>query len=687
MDNENIKVKKIVLIGLDGMIPELMLRFYKEGVLPNFSQLMKSGVFSTMIPVVQVDTPTNWTTIATGAFPETHGINSFGFHIEGDTFDKVYDMTKNLFPEICNISTRYYMNELSKAEYLWQSAEKADKKVLLVNFPGCWPPNIRKGIVVDGTGPHSSPVSRLSNHGRFSSKGNNDIKLNVIKAFGWQNMPSSNMPPLESCVDAAGQYFYNFNDDWVTHKIMEGTASSEPIPYFLLVLARASSHYDTVILSREKNISNSIAILGIGESTDWITEKFLATISEKIYANMIVREELNTKIEGAFKLRLTDLAPDGKVVTIDRTPIFNLNGWTFPSSIAGDLIDDLLSTETLDKTRRKEEKQYISRKSPLCQVYETVPDMAKGIVETCSFLTKKYPWDILFTQIHAPDGVHHDELNSIFSDSPTYDPAKAAKSWKKIKEIYQILDRMIGEIIKNCVDEHTVTIVLSDHGAIPTKNRVMIEFFLRKEGLITYKKNQKGRLVIDLTKSKIISGINYVTQNIWINLKGRDPSGIVDPADYDRLRSRVIDILISITDPNTGERPISLALRKEDARILGQGGDRVGDVVYFFKEGYTNKFANGITGIDPTDIPEKGFESVVKGPEFGRHHSYLPTAQYGGCSVQAMFMMSGPGVRKNYRRPFPMRTVDVAPTVAFLANVPYPLQCEGMVVGDFLLSE
>jgi len=294
---------------------------------------------------------------------------------------------------------------------------------------------------------------------------------------------------------------------------------------------------------------------------------------------------------------------------------------------------------------------------------------------------------MLFTQIHAPDGVHHDELNSIFPDSPTYDPVKAAKSWRRIKKIYQILDRMIGEIIKNCVDENTVTIVLSDHGAIPTNKRVMIEFFLKNEDLITYKKNQRGRLVIDLTKSKIISGINYVTQNIWINLKGRDPSGIVDPAVYEKLRSRVIDILTSITDPDTGERPISLALRREDAKILGQGGDRVGDVVYFFREGYTNKFANGITGIDPTDVPETGFESVVKGPEFGRHHSYLPTAQYGGCSVQAMFMMAGPGIKKNYRRHFPIRTVDVAPTVAFLANIPYPLQCEGMVVGDFLLSE
>ena len=685
MNNKNIKVKKIVLIGLDGMIPELMLKFCEEGTLPNIGRLMKKGVFSKMLPAPQVDTPTNWTTIATGAWPETHGINSFGFHIEGDSFNRVYDMTKNLFPAICNINTKYYMNKLCKAEYLWQSAERAGKRVLLVNFPGCWPPNIRKGIVVDGTGPHSSPISRLSNHDRFSSRENDGIRLRVVKGFGWKNIPYSHMPALESCIDVSGEHFYNFdNNGWVAYKVMKEVPSSKPIRYFLLILARSNNYYDTVVISRNKDVSSNIGFLSLGQNTDWITEKFSATIGEKIYANMIVREEFNTKIEGVLKLKLTDLAPDGKVITIDRTPIFNLNGWAFPSCIAGELIDDLLSTETFDKKGRKEEKQYISRKSPLCQVYETVPDMAEGVVKTCSVLTRKYPWDMLFTQIHAPDGVHHDELNSICQSSPTYDPVKAPKSWKRIKEIYQILDKTVGEIIKNCVDKNTLIVVLSDHGAIPTKKRVMIEFFLKNQGLITYKKNQKGRLVIDLTKSKVISGINYVTQNIWINLKGRDPSGVVDPSEYEKLRSKVIEILISITDPESGERPINLALRKEDARVIGQGGDRVGDVIYFFKEGYTNKFANGITGIDPANIPETGFESVLRGPEFGRHHSYLPTANYCGCSVQAVFVMTGPGIRKNYRRPYPIRTVDVAPTIAFLAHIPYPLQCEGMVIGDFL---
>ena len=679
------KVKKVVCIGLDGMIPELMLKFCKEGILPNIDKLMKKGIFLKMLPAVQVDTPTNWTTILTGAWPKTHGINSFGFHVEGESFDKVYDMGDNLFPIIANINTKYYMNRLSKAEYLWQTAEKAGKKVLIVNFPGGWPPNIKKGIVIDGTGPYSSPISRLCKSDRFSSKkGQNIVELKVVKAFDWKTTPHSNMPLLETCMDISGEYSCDFNGhSWVSKKISGGSKPNESVRYFVLILAKENKYYDTIIISKDKNVSHRTADLEKGQVSDWITEEFYSTISERVYANMVVRREFKSKIQGILKLKLSSLSANGKMITIDRTPIFNLGDWAYPSNISRELINDLLSTTAFNGDNNQGEK-HVSRKSPLCQVYETVPDMAKGIAGTCKLLAERYSWDMLFTQIHAPDGIHHDELNSICSDSPTYDVTKENESWDRIRGTYRILDEMVGEIAENCVDEETLTIVLSDHGCIPTRKRVMIELFLRNEGLIVYKKNSSGRLVIDLTKSKVISGINYVTQNIWINLEGRDPSGIVAPTDFEKVRSKVLNILTLLKDPETGERPISLVLRKEDAKVLGQGGNRLGDVIYFFKEGYTNKFANGITGIDPGDIPRTGFELVLEGPEFGRHHSYLPEVDYCGCSVKAIFIMSGPGIRKNYVRPSPIRTVDVAPTIAFLANINYPAQSEGMVIRDIL---
>ena len=52
---------------------------------------------------------------------------------------------------------------------------------------------------------------------------------------------------------------------------------------------------------------------------------------------------------------------------------------------------------------------------------------------------------------------------------------------------------------------------------------------------------------------------------IYVNLKGRDPGGIVEPADYEKVQQQIIDALYSYVDPATGKRPVALALTKKDA--------------------------------------------------------------------------------------------------------------------------
>lgn len=683
--------KKLVLIGLDAMIPEFVQKFSREGIIPNMTNLIENGVFSEMLSMVQVETPTNWTCIGTGALPGTHGINSFGFHIEGEPFENVYDMGNNLFPIVANVNTVHFMNRLCKAEYVWQAAEKVGKKSILVNFPGGWPPNISNGIVVDGTGPFSSPLSKMTGWGRYSSSPHdpNELKVEIVPAENWVNLPPSKLSPLEGVIDITGkEEFIYSSKGWLTKENNESINNYQktaPI-YYLLIYSSNSERYDTLAITKERDFNTKVTILNLNEESKWLHEQFEPTIGEKIYANMLVRKEFKTKVNGKFRLKLCYLSQDGKSIQIDRTPIYNLENWAYPQNIADELIDNLeLEKSSFDKEKTRS-GGITSKKSPLCQVYETVEDMAEGLIKTCKYLAKNYQWDLFFTQIHSPDGINHDELNGLCKDSPTYDPKEEGRCWDKFREVYRILDRYVGEVVSACVDEETTVIVVSDHGGIPTKKRVLLEHFLLKDGLIAYKKNENGRLVIDTKKSKVISGINYVTQNIWINMKGRDPDGVVNPSDYEKIRDRVIEVLYSIKDPETGEHPIVLALRKEDAENFGNWGERLGDIVYLYKEGYTNKFANGITGIDPSDMPENGFEPVLEGPEFGRHHSYLPATRYCGCSVRATFIMSGPGVRKGYVRRTPIRTIDVAPTIAFLMGIPYPETMDGLVFGDGLIG-
>jgi len=65
------------------------------------------------------------------------------------------------------------------------------------------------------------------------------------------------------------------------------------------------------------------------------------------------------------------------------------------------------------------------------------------------------------------------------------------------------------------------------------------------------------------------------------------------------------------------------------------------------------------------------------------HRQFLPTTTYGDISVRAVFIMSGPEVKKSYRRRTPIWQVDIAPTVAYALGIPTPARCSGKVVYDF----
>lgn len=73
-----------MLLGLDAMVPNMLERFLAEGILPSFARLLTRGSFTRVRPVIPAQTPTNWTTLATGATPGGHGIVQWGSHLPGE---------------------------------------------------------------------------------------------------------------------------------------------------------------------------------------------------------------------------------------------------------------------------------------------------------------------------------------------------------------------------------------------------------------------------------------------------------------------------------------------------------------------------------------------------------------------------------------------------------------------------
>ena len=125
----------------------------------------------------------------------------------------------------------------------------------------------------------------------------------------------------------------------------------------------------------------------------------------------------------------------------------------------------------------------------------------------------------------------------------------------------------------------------------------------------------------------------------------------VEPEDYENVRDQVIAALYDYVEPNTGKKPFSLILRKEDARILGLYGDRIGDVVY-----------------------------AVRGEFMGQHGCLLTTAEYGIGSLKPLFTIMGPNIKKGIALERNVWLTDLIPTICYLMGIPLPRDAEGAII-------
>lgn len=176
-------------------------------------------------------------------------------------------------------------------------------------------------------------------------------------------------------------------------------------------------------------------------------------------------------------------------------------------------------------------------------------------------------------------------------------------------------------------------------------------------GYTVLKKDENGNELreIDYSKTRAVANRG---NHIYINLKGRESEGIVDPADKYALETQIISDLYNYRNKD-GKRIVSIALRNKDAEILGLSGDECGDILYWLEEGFNRLHGDSL----PTFL--------------GMHES----------SVSPIFIAAGKGIKENFETERTVRTIDVAPTVAAILDVDMPAQCEGAPVYQIFTKE
>jgi len=606
------KAKKLILIGIDSLMLKRIDKFRAEGLLPAIGKLMDEGITSLAYPELPTYTPTNWTTIATGTTPATHGI-------WGWVFD----------------------SRQCKAEQIWTAAERGGKKSIILRYPGGWPPTIKDGVVMETGVPNTSPWV-MSYCKAYSTRplrrvygGMHGQRLTPVKlerprpASGWKSLPESNRPPLESSM------------------LIEPIKPGKPLEFYVLILASSSSGYDTVLITNERSGKSQLAQLRLGEWSNFIKVRLALDEGEE---------------EGFFRVKLLELSPDADILTLYRSQVHSSRGFIYPEEVNKELID--LLGPYLDNPSRL----------PLAlgwhdQYFDDLDYHVNWLCDAAEHLMSRYHWDLFFIQCHCPDYIEHECMGGIDPTSGRYKESEAKRWWDIYRRAYSKMDYMVGRLCAQA-DEDTLVALVSDHGHVMQNKQVLVLNALVNEGLAVV--DESGNLV--KSKSKVIP-----VHPIFLALNNE----IVKPSDRRFLINKTIDVLYSIKDELSGVRPISLALKREEAGIIGLNSDKIpGEVIFEVEGGY---------GVNFHFYPDKGSELIVEpDPQFGvwggaegTHGEQLPSVDFSLGTIQAVFVLRGPGVKKGFRAKKPIFLRDVAPTLSHLLDIPMPKDAEGRILHEF----
>jgi predicted AlkP superfamily phosphohydrolase/phosphomutase len=337
-------------------------------------------------------------------------------------------------------------------------------------------------------------------------------------------------------------------------------------------------------------------------------------------------------------------------------------------------------------------------------------DLQRVQTEEALYLLQHADWDLFWVMSHTLDKLQHFFWRYMDPQHPAY-PGPGPYT-DTIRDFHVAFDRALARYLE-AVPADTNVVLLSDHGSAPlhtyfcvmnwlAENRFMalqgegaarrglaaagvdaraLTRRLKGMGLGWVPKllprGLKGQVPQALTSfNKIASRIDWSRtkaycpsapgSGLWINLKGREPEGIVSPgADYERVVKELTEKLLAYRDPKTGEAIVTAVHRREDV-YAGPHADGGADL----------QIETGRTVCMIEGLGRKSLMPAGKAPE----------ERTGNHARDGILLAWGPDVRRG--ETLATRAIeDVAPTVLHLLGLAVDADMDGRVLVDALRPE
>jgi predicted AlkP superfamily phosphohydrolase/phosphomutase len=342
--------------------------------------------------------------------------------------------------------------------------------------------------------------------------------------------------------------------------------------------------------------------------------------------------------------------------------------------------------------------------------WEDIQTEDRNRTDVSLYLMEHHPCDLLMTMYNNTDRVQHQYLTYKFLEDIHSGDSEHVRM-NLIAKVYENTDQEIGRILDK-IHKDTLVILMSDHGSGPIRRVFFLNRWLQEHGFLSYRqKSHMGFHIVEnaryLSKRLLprwakgfikgffpqvrdrVESYRYFSEidwgksiaygfgtygNIYINLKGREPHGIVPTEDFDRICYKITEKLLELMDPDTGAKLIKQVYRKEDL-YHGLCSTQAPDLIIGWQD-------------------YEYYTSTSPGRESGSHFGKflkIDSSDFnhvGTHRLNGIFIAEGKNVKQGNVLEG-AHIADIAPTILFALGYPIPDEMDGKVLfdiftGDFL---
>lgn len=546
------KVKRLIVIGLDGFDPGLAREFAAQGLMPNFERLAQEGCFHALGTAYPSISPVAWSSFATGVDASRHNIYDFltrdpcnYFPVLSSTDIRALPRTLNLGLAKVPFGQRTVYRLLQKSQPFWKLLGAQGVWSSIIRVPITFPPQkFKNGTLLAGM----CVPDLQGTQGSFSFYSTRERK---DKHIGGQ------------------QYQVRFKDGRVESKLTgppgkDGHAMKCPF------VARFDVQAGTITFE----VGTEKATVRLREYTPWLTVPFEnCTGIARFYVQTWERETVEIYVTPI------NIDPNAPAMPISHPFVYAI----YLAKMMGPYATLGLAEDTWALNERLIDEDAFLKQSWL--IFEERKRMLWDVLEK----TKRGFVTVVFD---TTDRISHMFYRYLDPSHPANKGKDVEEHKHVIRDLYARMDAFLAEVRAKIGDDRdTVLMVISDHGFCNFRRGVNLNTWLKQEGYLVLKEGQETSgdwfAQVDWEKTRAFTlGLT----GIFVNRKGREAKGIVEPGpEYEKLCAEIKAKLEKLVDPQSGERVVKEAFLTRQIHG-GPYADLAPEILVGYHRGYRHSW-------------------------------------------------------------------------------------------------